>query len=81
MDTQMIMESLALIEEDNTVPKNIRFKIKEAMSLLLEENGKSAALKIDYILQQLDELNDDPNLPAYTRTQIWNVVSTLSKIQ
>lgn len=81
MDTQMIMESLALIEEDNTVPKNIRSKIKEAMHLLLEENGKSAALKIDHILQQLDELNEDPNLPAYTRTQIWNVVSTLSREQ
>ena len=81
MDIQLIMDSLAMIEEDNSVPKNVRSKIKDAMSLLLDENGKSAALKIDQVMQQLDELNDDPNLPPYTRTQIWNVVSTLSRKQ
>ena len=81
MDMQLIMDSLAMIEEDNSVPKNVRSKIKDAMSLLLDENGKSAELKIDQVMQQLDELNDDPNLPPYTRTQIWNVVSTLSRKQ
>lgn len=81
MDIQLIMDSLAMIEEDNSVPKNVRAKIKDAMSLLLDENGKSTALKIDQVMQQLDELNDDPNLPPYTRTQIWSVVSTLSQKQ
>jgi len=81
MDMQLIMDSLAMIEEDNSVPKNVRSKIKDAMSLLLDENGKSAELKMDQVMQQLDELNDDPNLPPYTRTQIWNVVSTLSRKQ
>lgn len=79
MNIQMIMESLAMIEEDTSVPKNVRSKIKDTMVLLLDENGKSAELKIDRVMQQLDELNDDPNLPPYTRTQIWNVVSTLSQ--
>ena len=81
MNMQIIMESLAMIEEDNSVPKNVRSRIKDAMSLLLDENGKSTAIKIDQVMQQLDELNDDPNLPPYTRTQIWNVVSTLSRKQ
>ena len=81
MNMETIMESLALIEEDASVPKNVRAKIKDTMSLLLDENGKSAAVKIDQVMQRLDELNDDPNLPPYTRTQIWNVVSTLSQKQ
>ena len=81
MNIQTIMDSLAMIEEDTSVPKNVRSKIKDAMSLLLDENGKSAELKIDQVMQQLDDLNDDPNLPPYTRTQIWNVVSTLSRKQ
>ncbi len=79
MDMQTIMDSLAMIEEDASVPKNVRSKIKDAMSLLLDENGKSNALKIDQVMEQLDDLNDDPNLSPYTRTQIWNVVSTLSR--
>ncbi len=81
MDIQTIMESLAMIEEDSSVPKNVRAKIKDAMSLLLDENGKSTAIKLDQVMQQLDDLNEDPNLPPYTRTQIWNVVSTLSQKQ
>ena len=81
MNIQTIMNSLAMIEEDMSVPKNVRSKIKDAMSLLLDENGKSTAIKIDQVMQQLDELNDDPNLSSYTRTQIWNVVSTLSQKQ
>ena len=81
MDIQLIMNSLSLIEEDTSVPKNVRAKIKDAVSLLLDENGKSTALKIDQVMQQLDELNDDPNVPSYTRTQIWSVVSTLSQKQ
>jgi len=74
---QEIISILSLIEEDNAVPKNIRTKIKSAMVILEEQNGQSLDVKFDKIIQDLDELSNDPNLPQYTRTQIWNVVSTL----
>ena len=32
----------------------------------------------DKALQELDEISDDPNIPSFTRTQIWNIVSILS---
>jgi transcriptional regulator NrdR family protein len=31
-------------------------------------------------LHELDEIADDTNLQAYTRTQIWNVVSILETL-
>ncbi|MEK6861465.1 MAG: UPF0147 family protein [Nanoarchaeota archaeon] len=76
-NVQEIISILSLIEEDNTVPKNIRTKIKSAMVILEEPNGQSLDVKFDKIIQDLDDLSNDPNLPPYTRTQIWNVVSTL----
>lgn len=77
---QEVMDVLSVIEQDYSVPKNVRTKIKSAMELLRENNGKSFEVKVDQVLQQLDDLSEDPNLPPYTRTQIWNVVSTLGRV-
>lgn len=75
-----IIEALAQIEEDCTVPKNVRAKIKNAMLALQEEEG-AIEVKINRSLQELDDIADDPNLPIYTRTQIWNLVSALETPQ
>lgn len=74
---QTAVDVLVLIEQDSTVPKNVRTKVKDIIGDLQDGNGKSPDMKIDHALQELSDIGDDPNLPAYTRTQIWNVVSTL----
>ena len=74
-----VVEVLDQIEKDFSVPKNIRLRIKNA-AVALEENGKSIDVRIDRSLQELDEVSDDPNIPSYTRTQIWNIVSLLESI-
>lgn len=76
-----IIENLKTIEQDATVPKNVRSKVKSAITALEDPNGTPNKVKIDRALQELDDLSDDPNLPSYTRTQIWNVVSTLESIE
>jgi uncharacterized protein (UPF0147 family) len=74
------IQVLSVIEQDNSVPKKVRTTIKEAITSLQEPDGKSHEVKIDQVLQQLGDLSDDPNLPPYTRTQIWNVVSVLESV-
>ncbi|MBI5391383.1 UPF0147 family protein [Candidatus Woesearchaeota archaeon] len=71
-----IMEGLSAIEKDNTVPKNVRIRIKTAMELLGKED-KKWNIRIDQSLEALGEVADDPNLPPYARMQIWSVVSQL----
>lgn len=71
-----VIDVLSSIEKDFSVPKNVRIRIKNAYSAL-ENDGKSMAVRIDQSLQELDDISDDPNIPSYTRTQIWNVVSML----
>ena len=73
---QIILEDLSSIEKDSTVPKNVRLRIKAAMDILTSED-KNLNLKIDKSIQQLGDVADDPNLPSYTRMQIWSVVSQL----
>lgn len=71
-----LVESLSLIEQDLTVPKNVRTKIKNAMAAL-QEKSEDSKIMANRALQQLDEISDDPNIPGYVRPQIWNVVSML----
>lgn len=73
-----VVETLTELEEDVTVPKNVRLKIQEIIKNLKE--GTELSIKISKALNDLDEIADDVNLQSYTRTQIWNVVSALEKI-
>lgn len=75
-DMLALVETLSQIEQDDSIPKNIRLKLQNAMSALrdAEKNNK---IKANRALQELDEVSDDPNIPAYVRPQIWNVVSML----
>ena len=74
-----IIEVLSQIEKDFTVPKNVRLRIKNA-TIALEDNALSIGVRVDKSLQELDEVSDFPNVPSYTRSQIWNVVSMLESI-
>lgn len=74
-----IIGNLEDVEKDNSVPKNVREKVKSSIVALREENLE-LAIKINKALQELDDLSDDPNIPNYTRTQIWNAVSLLEGI-
>ena len=70
------MEELTEIECDDSVPKNVRARVRNAI-IALEENGKAVEVKIDRALEELGDVDNDPNLSSYTRTKIWNVVSVL----
>ena len=74
-----IINLLLQLEQEITIPKNIRIKIKGTMDLLHE--NLDLAIKIDKSLQELDEIAEDPNVPSYARTQIWNVMSLLESRQ
>ena len=75
-----VIDFLDQIEKDLSVPRNVRIKIKEA-SEALRDNNKEIAVKINKALQQIDEISDNQNIPSYTRTQIWNIVSKLETIK
>ena len=74
-----VIEVLLQIESDFSIPKNIRSKIKSAISAL-KENNLSIGVKINKSLQELDALDEESNIPSFTRTQIWHVVSSLERM-
>jgi len=68
------------VAEDNTTPRNIRRTAKQANDLLIDESLSPAARAANAI-DLLDQISQDPNMPMYTRTRIWNAISVLEGIR
>ncbi len=75
-----VFNMISKIEQDNTVPKNIKIKIQN-ISIDLKEEEKEIDVRINRALQDLDEISEDNNIPDYIRTQIWSIVSLLESIE
>ncbi len=73
-----VIKLLEEIINDRTVPKNIK-KAAEDSKIILNNDGETLEMKISTAINALDEIINDPNMPMYTRTKIWNVVSMLEQ--
>ena len=73
-----IIEVIAELCDDPTVPRNIKSKFQEIITYLKDTDETS--IKVNKALHNLDEIGDDTNLQPYIRTQIWNIVSMLEKV-
>lgn len=76
---EQVCGGLDMLQEDTSVPRNIRRGAEEAKRLLLTETTaldvrKSGAINI------LDELANDPNIPLHGRTLIWSIMSQLEPL-
>ncbi len=83
MYMQKLNQAIAVlnrVSEDNTTPRNIRRTAKQANDLLLDESLSPAARAANAI-DLLDQVSQDPNMPMYTRTRIWNAISVLEGIR
>lgn len=78
VEVEEITVVLDRVISDRTVPKNIRKAAEDSKTILLTGNDPME-IKISSIIHMLDEIINDPNMPMYTRTQIWNAVSLLEE--
>jgi len=76
---QNISEALEELLTDSTVPRNIKTRVDSVIKMLQDENQEES-IKINKALSELDEISDDSNIQAFTRTQIWNIASMLEMI-
>ena len=78
-EVSAVNDMLEQILDDRTVPKNIRLAAEESIETL--KANEEIEVKISAIVGLLDEIINDPNMPMYTRTRIWNIVSILEQIR
>lgn len=77
---EQAMSILNMIADDNTTPRNIRRTAKEAADMLIDQELSIAARAANAIAI-LEDISQDPNMPMYSRTRIWNAISVLEGIR
>ncbi|MBU0635855.1 UPF0147 family protein [Candidatus Micrarchaeota archaeon] len=79
-DIEETIELMRNLAADTTVPRNIRFVVTESVEKLVkEEPDKSVG--IGTVIYALEDISNDINMPAHTRTEIWTIISTLESIK
>ena len=79
MDTKLYDEIVYLLDElaqDNTIPKNVRKHATDAKARLSNKN-ESLDLRCAKVMSSLDDLTNDPNVPAHARTFLYTLMSKL----
>jgi len=77
-DFEDVKAFLKELKDDSQTPKNVRLKSEEVLNILEGEGEMS--MNANKAINIFEELSEDTNLEAYTRTQIWNIASLLEKL-
>jgi len=74
------VSTLSQIATNPSTPKNIRKNIADIVEQL-KSDEYSIAVRAANTISLLDDVTQDPNLPSYVRTSLWQAVSTLESIR
>ncbi|HSG84210.1 MAG: UPF0147 family protein [Nitrosopumilus sp.] len=74
------IETLEQITASNSTPKTIK---KSITDLIADLNNPEYSLSVRAAntISLLDDVTQDPNMPSYVRTQLWQAVSKLESIR
>ena len=74
------MSTLNQIATNPSTPRNIRKNITDLIDGL-KSDEYSVSVRAVNTISLLDDVTQDPNLPSYVRTSLWQAVSTLESIR
>ena len=74
------MSTLNQIATNPSTPKNIRKNIADIVEQL-KSDEYSVSVRAVNTISLLDDITQDPNMPSYVRTSLWQAVSTLESIR
>ena len=74
------VDTLNLIISTNSTPKTIKKSITDLVADLVKEEY-SLSVRAANTISLLHDVTQDPNMPSYVRTQLWQAVSKLESIR
>jgi uncharacterized protein (UPF0147 family) len=74
------LSTMNQIATNPSTPKNIRKNIGDLIEGL-KAGEYSVSVRALNTISSLDDMTQDPNLPSYVRTSLWQAVSTLESIR
>jgi|TARA_B110000014_G_C19943375_1_gene488109 hypothetical protein len=74
------MQTLNQLATSHSTPKNFKKTISDLINDLKSEEY-SIAVRAANSISALDDITQNPNIPSFVRTSLWQVVSTLESIR
>ena len=74
------MQTLNQLASSHSTPKNFKKTISDLINDLKSEEY-SIAVRAANSISALDDITQNPNIPSFVRTSLWQVVSTLESIR
>ena len=74
------IDTLNLIVSTNSTPKTIKKSVTDLVTDLVKDEY-SLSVRAANTISLLDDVTQDPNMPSYVRTQLWQAVSKLESIR
>ena len=74
------IDTLNQIVSSNSTSKTIKKSISDLI-VDLSDKKYSLSVRAANTISQLDDVTQDPNMPSYVRTQLWQAVSKLESIR
>jgi len=74
------ISTLTDLSNSSSTPRNIKKTITDMITELKKQEF-SIYVRAANTISQLDDLTQDPNMPSYVRTSLWQVVSILESVR
>ncbi|MBU2100385.1 UPF0147 family protein [Candidatus Micrarchaeota archaeon] len=82
IDASYVTELMEAVMQDSSVPRNIRRVVEEAKTKIESKKElKELDLHVSSAIYLLDDISNDINMPAHTRTEIWTIISELENLK
>jgi uncharacterized protein len=74
------IQTLNQLATSHSTPKNFKKTISDLI-IELQTNEYSISVRAANAISSLDDITQDPNVPSFVRTTLWQAVSVLESIR
>jgi len=78
-DISFVSELMEAVIQDTSVPRNIRKVVEDSKEKI--ESSEEMGVNVSSAIYLLDDISNDINMPAHTRTEIWTIISELENLK
>ena len=74
------LQTLSQLANSHSTPKNFKKTISDLI-IELQTEKDSMSVRAANAISSLDDITQDPNVPSFVRTALWQAVSVLESIR
>ncbi len=79
-ELQAVSEMMKTVSQDSGVPRNIRFAVLQTSDKILRDSN-DLSVTLGSAIYSMEDIANDINMPAHTRTEIWSIISALESVK